>query len=212
MFFTQTRGGRESGGSTIHSKVNGCNHVDVDPVKCVEAEEKRLPETGGERWYCAQTQPKKEVYAARNLEVQSYRYFLPTLVRPIRHARKTSRERRALFPGYLFVSFDRDVQRWWPIKNTIGVRHMIMENERPKPVPIGVVETLMAATNDDDHLDFRHGIKIGQNVRLMSGPFFNLVGRLERLDDRGRVAVLLSILGGERLVTADKAALQPVDP
>ena len=185
--------------------------MDVDLAECCEIEDIQSTQESGKRWYCVQTQPKKEMIAAVNLEMQSYRYLLPTVLTTIRHARKVTRVKRALFPSYLFVSLDVHAQRWWPIKSTFGVRHLIMENERPKPVPAGIVEELIAATNDDGHVDLRNDIKIGQNVRMMSGPFFNLVGRLERLDDRGRVAVLLSILGGERLVISDKTALQSVD-
>ncbi len=185
--------------------------VGGDLAEHVRVEDTRSTQDSGERWYCVQTQPKKEMFAAKNLELQSYRHLLPTVVKTIRHARKVTRVRQALFPNYLFVSLDVHVQRWWPIKSTYGVRHLIMENDRPKPVPSGVVEELIAATNEEGHVDLRDNVKIGQNVRLMSGPFFNLVGRLERLDDRGRVAVLLSILGGERLVVADKTALQPLD-
>ena len=185
--------------------------TDIGLAQRCGIEDVPTPQENGERWYCVQTQPKKEMFAAKNLEMQSYRYLLPTVVKTIRHARKVTKVKRALFPSYMFVSVDVDVQRWWPIKSTFGVRHLIMENDRPKPVPVGVVEALIAATNDEGHVDFRHDIRVGQNVRLLSGPFFNLVGRLERLDDRGRVAVLISILGGERLVIAEKTALQPVD-
>lgn len=85
-----------------------------------------------------------------------------------------------------------------------------MQNERPKPVPLGVVENLFEAISEDGHVDFRHEAKVGQQVRLLSGPFSNLIGRLERLDEKGRVAVLLEILGGERIVTADKTSLLPI--
>lgn len=165
----------------------------------------------GQRWYCVHTQPRKEIIAAQNLALQSYQYYLPTVARTIRHARKVAKVTRALFPNYLFVSIDMQAQPWSPIKSTFGVRNLIMENDRPKLVPIGVVEELISATNDDGCVDFRHKLEVGKNVRLMSGPFSNLVGRLERLDDKGRVAVLLAILGGERLVFADKTALQPVE-
>jgi len=32
-------------------------------------------------------------------------------------------------------------------------------------------------------------------MKVAAGPFADLVGRLERLDDRGRVSVLLELLG-----------------
>lgn len=85
-----------------------------------------------------------------------------------------------------------------------------MENERPKPVPLGVVENLQDAVAQDGYVDFRHEAQVGQQVRLLSGPFSNLIGRLERLDEKGRVSVLLEILGGQRIVTTDKTSLLPI--
>lgn len=163
-----------------------------------------------ERWVCVQTQARKEVFAAQNLQLQGYRSFLPAITKSVRHARRVKTIKAAFFPRYLFVSLDLDVQRWRPIRSTFGVSSLIMEKDRPKPVPSGVVEALIEATNDIGSLDFRNDVKVGQTVRLLSGPFANLVGRLERLDDRGRVAVLLEILGGERLVVTDKTTLQPI--
>jgi transcriptional antiterminator RfaH len=34
-------------------------------------------------------------------------------------------------------------------------------------------------------------------VRVSAGPFADLVGRLQQLDDSGRVRILLEVLGGE---------------
>ncbi|NJO35661.1 MAG: transcriptional activator RfaH [Rhodospirillales bacterium] len=162
------------------------------------------------RWICVRTQSKKEFFAAQNLRNQSYDCYLPTVARTIRHARRARVITAPLFPGYLFVSLELDVRQWRPILGTFGVIDLIMEDGCPKPVPVGVVEALQEATGADGHADFRHQVSVGQDVRIMSGPFFSLVGRLERLDDQGRVTVLLDILGGQRLVSADATALQPL--
>lgn len=183
----------------------------IDTPACSTADDGPSRRPCDQRWLCVKTQPRKELYAAENLKLQSYRCFLPTLMKTVRHARKVTKVKSALFPTYLFVEVDLDVQRWRPIRSTFGVSDLIMEGDRPKLVPFGVVEALENATNDDGHVDFRHDVKIGQEVRLLSGPFFNLVGRLESLDDRGRVAVLLDILGGQRRVFAERTALQPVE-
>jgi transcription antitermination factor NusG len=37
--------------------------------------------------------------------------------------------------------------------------------------------------------------KIGQAVRILDGPFVNIVGTLQHLDPGGRVRVLLDLLG-----------------
>ena len=119
-------------------------------------------------WYCVYTRPKQETLAVANLENQDYRCFLPTISKTIRHARRSTRVKAALFPRYLFLHADLGVQAWRPIRSTIGVTDLVLENDRPKPVPDGVVESLLAAVNDQGCLDFRDGIQVGEKVRMLS--------------------------------------------
>ncbi len=42
----------------------------------------------------------------------------------------------------------------------------------------------------------------GQSIKVTAGPFADLVGTLERLDEQERVRVLLDILGGKTPVAA----------
>lgn len=164
----------------------------------------------GERWLCIHTAPRKELVASSNLSLQGYRNFVPTVIKKVRHARKVTKVRSAFFPRYIFAILATETQGWRPINGTIGVNSLVMESGRPKFVPEGVVEALINATNGQGVVDFRDEIEIGQQVRLLDGPFAEFVGELARLDHRGRVAVLLQVMGGERLVFAEKAALQPV--
>ncbi len=45
----------------------------------------------------------------------------------------------------------------------------------------------------------------------LAGAFAERIGRLQRLDSKGRVRLLLDIMGGEIAVTLPSAALVPVD-
>jgi transcription antitermination factor NusG len=75
-------------------------------------------------------------------------------------------------------------------------------------VPSGVVEAMMASENsglirlDDD-------LEIGQKVRIVSGPFAEALCRLVHLDDRGRVRVLLELMGTEVTAQLDRARVAP---
>jgi transcriptional antiterminator RfaH len=57
---------------------------------------------------------------------------------------------------------------------------------------------------------FDHDLHEGQSVKVVAGPFAELVGRLEHLDDKGRVSVLLSLLGGTVRVALQRRFLEPV--
>jgi transcriptional antiterminator RfaH len=116
-----------------------------------------------------------------------------------------------LFPRYLFVILDRTRDRWRSINGTLGVERLLMCGGEPQPVPPGLVENLILAADDDGSVHFDYALHQGQRVRVAAGPFADLVGRLERLDDRGRVSVLLELLGGSVRVALPQDLVVPHD-
>ncbi|HEY7302237.1 MAG TPA: transcriptional activator RfaH [Xanthobacteraceae bacterium] len=148
------------------------------------------------RWYAASTQPHREARAALQLENQGFRAFLPKRVKTIRHARKLMDVTAPLFPRYIFVQLDLTRQPWRSVNGTFGVSSLIMQGERPHPVLPGIVESLLASAGADGVVQFHEDLEIGSKVRLLAGPFAEQLGILARLDDKGRVRVLLEIMGG----------------
>ena len=110
------------------------------------------------------------------------------------------------FPRYLFITLDLSRDQWRNINSTFGVSSLVMAGERPHPVPPGVVEAMIAATDENGLLSFEHSLKVGAAVRLLAGPFADQLGVLERLDHSGRVRVLLDIMGGSVPVRVARAA------
>ena len=148
-----------------------------------------------ERWYVVHTQPSAEARAMANLEDQGYRPFCPRMRRTVRHARQTSVKLVPLFPAYFFVPLDLGRDRWRAINGTRGVVRLIVSGDRPLPVPNGVVETLLARVTPSGATDWSQWLRVGQPVRVVDGPFSNMMGTLENLDAAGRVRVLLELLG-----------------
>ena len=159
----------------------------------------------GERWFVARVLAHQENRAQFNLHRLGFRSFLPRLRRTIRHARKLRDTLNPLFPGYIFIVIDLSKQRWRSINGTFGVASLIMGAEQPTPVPPGVVEALVEYESRGV-VRFDDGLEIGQKVRILSGPFAETICRLADLDDRGRVRVLLEIMGMEVAAQLDRSA------
>jgi len=155
-----------------------------------------VPLSGGERWYVVRTLAQRERHAAQQLANQNYCAFLPLHLKNRRHARRVETISAPLFPRYLFVILDRTRDRWRSINGTLGVERLLMCGGEPQPVPRGLVENLMLSADEDGTVHLDYPLHQGQMVKLAAGPFADLVGRLERLDDKGRVSVLLEIMGG----------------
>ncbi len=149
------------------------------------------------RWYVAATEPRKEWLAVLNLEQQSFRSLCPRFHKVRRHARRMETVLAPLFPGYVFVSFDVDNDQWSSINGTLGVRRLIRFGPtRPQPMPDAAMIQLLGRCRDGIMIRLIDDIQAGDAVRIISGPFADQLAKVESLDDKGRVRVLLDILGG----------------
>ena len=155
-----------------------------------------LPGDDGARWYAVHTQPNREFRAKHQLENQTFEVFLPKRTKTVRHARRLTNVTAAFFPRYLFIRLDLTHHRWRSVNGTFGVSSLVMQGEMPRPVPHGVVETMIASVDAVGLLCLEQNLTIGAQVRLAAGPFAEKLGILDRLDDSGRVRVLLEIMGG----------------
>jgi transcription elongation factor/antiterminator RfaH len=164
---------------------------------------------GNERWFLAHTQPKAEWKAELHLGAQGFRTYLPQIQKTIRHARQLKTVQAPLFPRYLFVILDLERDRWLSVRSTVGVSRLFTHQDgRPVPVPVGIVESLIERS-DRNLTRLDAGLVKGQRVRILSGPFADFVGTLERLDGAGRVKVLLELMGTAVPVSLHRSALSP---
>jgi transcription elongation factor/antiterminator RfaH len=162
-----------------------------------------------ERWYVVRTQPHRELQAARQLGNQAYRVFYPRFFKSRRHAPKFETVLAPLFPRYMFVILDLARDRWRSVNGTYGVDRLLMRNGEPEPVPRGLVEQLADAAEADGVVRFSATLKEGQTIRVTAGPFAELMGKLDRLGDSGRVRVLLEIMGGRVPVLLPETLVAP---
>ena len=157
----------------------------------------------GCRWYVVQTHPHGERRAQEHLQRQQFVAYLPCYSRRRKHARKVEIVQAPLFPRYLFVAVDLDVQRWLSIRSTVGVSRLVGHGDTPAPVPPGLVESLKARHGEDGliRLAAPPGLRVGDRVRVRGGAFENNLGLFETIKDDERVTILLDLLGRQVRVT-----------
>jgi len=165
---------------------------------------------GGPRWRLVRALTGREVFAAEQLARQRFTVFLPKQLKTVRHARRTRVALGAYFPGYLFVELDLAKDRWRSVNGTLGVSHLIGPEERPTPVPRGVVEALIEAADERGVLT-GPPLQAGQKVRIIAGAFADKLAVIERLDDAGRVRVLLDIIDRQVAVSVTRDFLNASD-
>ena len=164
---------------------------------------------GNQRWFLIQTLARKEHQARMHLHRQGFRTYMPQYVRTVRHARQLRNVRAPLFPSYIFAILDLARDRWLSVRSTVGVARLVGTDNCPLPVPYGIVETLIAHANEANLALFSENPQIGEKVRIATGPFAEFIGTLERLDDSGRVRVLLNMMGSEIRVSLQRSGVVP---
>jgi transcription antitermination factor NusG len=152
-----------------------------------------------QKWWVAHVLTAREAYAEQHLRRQGFDVFVPRYSKTVRHARQFRHVLAPLFPGYLFVRAGA-AMRWRSINGTRGVRQLVMVGDRPAELPADFVDELargLAAAPEP-----------GSQIEVTGGPLAGSVGQLLALEPGERVKVLLSLLGGEVVVTMPRAEIK----
>lgn len=207
------------GSASTSVQLEGCarNVFVVDPGACAlrgrPTGEKDAPVSSPASWYVIETLPRLELCAQENLVRQGFSCFLPKMRKIRRHARRADEVLVPLFPGYAFVQFNPELHTWRSINGTRGVRRIVgPDSTRPQAVPRAAMQALLDRCVDGIVGPSEPTLSPGMPVRLVSHAFADHLATIEHLDDRGRVSVLLDILGrATRLrVSARNISPEPV--
>jgi transcriptional antiterminator RfaH len=149
------------------------------------------------RWYAVYTQLHGETKALEHLSRQGYCTYLPRYRTLVNHARRRQVVLRPLFPRYLFTGIDRMSMGWRPILSTFGVADVVRAGDEPAPVPSEVITAIREReeAGNFDRLNPQQSLHLGELVRVTTGAFEDMVGKLVELRDQDRVIVLLDLLG-----------------
>ncbi|MDE3080197.1 MAG: transcriptional activator RfaH [Paracoccaceae bacterium] len=147
-------------------------------------------------WYAAQLRPNGLNMALRGLARQGFELFLPKIRSNPKRVAGTVLPWVPLFPGYLFVRFDPERPAWRAINSTRGVTRLLGHAETgPRPVPAGLVEALQLRCNENGLLTTVEDLAPGDRVRLLTGPFSDLVAEIEAIAPDRRIWLLLDLMG-----------------
>jgi transcriptional antiterminator RfaH len=160
-------------------------------------------------WCAARLMPKREALATHCLGLGGFEIYLPRLrERRILRGRRVE-VRPPLFPGYCFVAI---VLQWHGARWCPGVMSLIMNGDGPARVPDAVIAELRSRERDGlIELPKPRGLKPGDRVRIISGPFRERLALYAGQTAHERVAVLMQLLGGQQRAELPADAIEPVE-
>ena len=162
-------------------------------------------------WFILQFKPNAHHQANKNLNQQGFKTFLPLSNTTSRNASRFTNVNRPLFPGYMFISFDRTESKWHIINNTYGVSRLVTFNSSLKSIPDIFVNNLMKRYDLSGNLAPVKKLKKGDQVKLLKGPFANFAATVENYEDDQRIWVLMDLMGRKSKIQAETDNLQLSD-
>jgi transcriptional antiterminator RfaH len=159
-------------------------------------------------WACAQLLPNKAALALHCLSVAGYVTYYPRLREQRRSFGRKIEVRPPLFLNYAFIQIER---QWYSARWAAGVYKLIMGGgERPAIVPEGIISAIKARECNGLVELPRPQFAPGAKVRIVEGPLSGLEGLYDGQAPRERVAILLSLLGGQSRVVLRRDDIEPV--
>ncbi|HEY3267601.1 MAG TPA: transcription termination/antitermination protein NusG [Armatimonadota bacterium] len=104
---------------------------------------------------------------------------------------------KKVFPGYVLIEMVLDDSTWHLVKNTTGVTGFISSGNPPVPVALQQHEVQRIVRELEEgpqkpKVEFQKG----DVVRVLSGPFADLTGKIDEVNlDRQKLRVLIELFG-----------------
>jgi transcriptional antiterminator RfaH len=148
-------------------------------------------------WYLIKTKPRQEKIAKINLENQNYHIYCPQA--------KINKKNVVLFPGYLFIQLDDQVQNWSPIRSTKGVISFVrfgLSYAKISDKIIDIIRTNEKLTTKK--IITLNDFKIGESVQITEGIFKNYIAIFKSFKSDDRVLLLLNLMGQQQTINVKK--------
>ena len=146
-------------------------------------------------WFILQFKSNSHHLAAKNLNRQGFETFLPLHETTSRRLSRFINTSKPLFPGYMFIRFDKAESEWHKINSTYGVSRLITFNSHLKSIPTSFVDHLMKRYDLSGKLIPIKKLKKGDHVTILKGPFANFIATVEKYEADQRIWILMDLMG-----------------
>ncbi len=146
-------------------------------------------------WFILHFKQNAHHQAVKNLNRQGFETFLPLHDTTSVKASRFVSTIKPLFPGYMFITFDKENSKWHKINNTYGVSRLITFNSILKPIPTSFIDSLMKRYDLSGKLLPIQKLKKGDQVTVLTGPLSNFIATIEKYEDDQRIWILMDLMG-----------------
>jgi transcription antitermination factor NusG len=160
-------------------------------------------------WFALKVRARAEKTAETFLTSRGLDVFCPTYVERRKYSDRIKTVENALFPGYVFCQFDWNNR--FPVLSAPNVEYVVGFGSGPTPVAHYEVAAVRAIVNSGTPFHPHPFLRVGQKVRLESGPLADLEGILVGKRGSHRLVVSVDLLQRSVAAEIDSAFVRPAD-
>ncbi len=149
--------------------------------------------------------------SSMNMEDYIFRVIVPEQTEVEVKDGVTKEKVKKLFPGYVLVEMVMTDEAWFVVRNTPGVTGFIGSSGKgAKPTPLQPYEVDKILNNMGmSRLEVSSDLKEGEVVKITSGPFSGMEGKVSSLDlENQQIIVLVDLFGQETEVEASISQIE----
>ncbi len=160
-------------------------------------------------WYVVNTYSGHENKVKEKLEMRASSmdmedYILRVVVPEQTEIDANGKEKKVkIFPGYILVEMVMSDEAWFIVRNTPGVTGFIGSSGKgAKPFPLTEAEVdRILGSMGMSRLDAENDLKEGEEVKVISGPFEGMYGKIKSVDlKEAKLEVAVDLFGQETVV------------
>lgn len=169
----------------------------------------------GKQWYVVNTYSGHESKVKEKLDMRInsmdmkeniFRVVVPEVKEIEIKDGKQKEKVTKLFPGYVLIEMIMSDEAWYIVRNTPGVTGFIGSSGKgAKPVPLlpGEIDRILGQMGMS-RIELGNELKEGDQVKVISGPFNTMYGKVESIDYvNQRLKVLIDLFGQETSVEVE---------
>ncbi|WP_371378377.1 transcription/translation regulatory transformer protein RfaH [Thalassotalea aquiviva] len=163
------------------------------------------------QWYVLTSKPREEQRAYDNLQNQGYEVFLPKVSKIKKRNGAKTVALEPLFPNYLFIRLDNQIDNFNAIRSTRGVGNFVRFGVSPAVIDPRLIDQIRLDTDSATQpksLEELHAFKKGEKVEITDGPFKGLDAIYQTKDGLERSILLINLLGQPNEVAIDNQIVE----
>ena len=138
------------------------------------------------QWYVVNTYSGHETKVKEKLEmrIQSmgmenyiFRVIVPETTEIEIKDGKQKEKVKKMFPGYVLVEMIMDEDSWYVVRHTAGVTRFTGSAKKPIPAKDSEIKRIINRA-DSQTQKIELDVKVGDKVRIVSGPFAEFIGEI----------------------------------